>query len=198
MHIEDVRFVGSFKKESQCPKAKRPEFAFIGRSNVGKSSLINMLCNRKGVAKVSNTPGKTQSINYFDIDDKWYLVDLPGYGYARTSKKDRGSWEKMIERYLIVRENLQIAFVLLDIRHELQAIDKEFINWMGENGIPFAIVFTKKDKLKKAQVPVNIERIQKELLKYWNSLPQQFTTSSEKHEGREEILDFIEELSNKF
>ncbi len=198
MHIEEVSFVGSFKKESQCPKDKRPEFAFIGRSNVGKSSLINMLCNRKGVAKVSNTPGKTQSINYFDIDDKWYLVDLPGYGYARSSKKDRSAWEKMIERYLIVRENLQVAFVLIDLRHELQAIDREFINWMGENSIPFCLVYTKMDKLKKAQVKTNIARIQNELLKYWNSLPQQFTTSSEKHIGREEILDFIEELSNKF
>jgi len=198
MHIEEVSFIGSFKKESQCPKEKRPEFAFIGRSNVGKSSLINMLCARKGIAKVSNTPGKTQSINYFDIDEKWYLVDLPGYGYARTSKKDRSGWEKMIERFLVIRENLQVAFVLIDIRHDLQDIDREFINWMGENSIPFNIVFTKKDKLKKAQVKRNVDKIHNELLKYWNSLPQHFITSSEKHEGREEILDFIEELANKF
>jgi len=198
MHIEEVRFIGSFKKESQCPKERKPEFAFIGRSNVGKSSLINMLCNRKGVAKVSNTPGKTQSINYFDIDDQWFLVDLPGYGYARTSKKDRSSWEKMIERYLLIRENLQVAFVLIDIRHELQEIDKEFINWLGENQIPFNIVYTKMDKLKKAQISTNVKKIQSELLKYWNSLPQQFITSSEKHVGREEILNFIKELANKF
>ena len=198
MHIEEVRFVGSFKKESQCPKDRKPEFAFIGRSNVGKSSLINMLCNRKGIAKVSNTPGKTQSINYFEIDDQWYLVDLPGYGYARTSKKDRGSWEKMIERFLLIRENLQVAFVLIDIRHELQEIDKEFINWLGENKIPFNIVYTKMDKLKKAQINTQVSKIQSELLKYWNSLPQQFITSSEKHEGREEILHFIKDLANKF
>jgi len=198
MHIEEVRFVGSFKKESQCPKAEKPEFAFIGRSNVGKSSIINMICNRKGVAKVSNTPGKTQSINYFDIDDQWFLVDLPGYGYARTSKKDRSSWEKMIERYLLIRKNLQVAFVLIDIRHDLQDIDREFINWLGENGIPFSIVYTKMDKLKKSQVETHVNKIQQELLKYWNSLPQQFITSSEKHIGREEILQFIKDLANKF
>ncbi len=198
MEIKEVVFVGSFERESQCPKDMVPEFAFIGRSNVGKSSLINMLCNRKGLAKVSNTPGKTQTINFFRVDYSWHLVDLPGYGYARISKKMRIKWENMIERYLITRPQLQVVFVLLDSRHELQSIDLEFINWLGDRRVPFVIVYTKIDKLKKSQVSENIERIKNEILNYWNSLPEQFVTSSEKRDGRQEILDFIGDLNNNF
>lgn len=198
MEIKDVRFVGSFERESQCPQESIPEYAFIGRSNVGKSSLINMLCNRKGIAKVSNTPGKTQTINFFKVDDSWHLVDLPGYGYAKISKKMRRKWEDMIERYLITRSQLQVVFVLLDSRHDLQSIDLEFMNWLGDRRVPFVIIYTKIDKLKKLQIPINIEKIQKGILQYWNSLPDQFITSSEKKDGRKEILDFIADLNNNF
>ena len=198
MVINEVNFVGSFERESQCPKDGIPEYAFIGRSNVGKSSLINMLCNRKGLAKVSNTPGKTQTINFFKVDESWHLVDLPGYGYAKISKKMRQRWENMIERYLVTRPQLQVVFVLLDSRHELQKIDLEFINWLGERRIPFVIVYTKTDKLKKAQIEEHIEKIRKGLLQYWNTLPDQFVTSSEKKEGRQEILNFIGDLNNNF
>ena len=198
MVINEVNFVGSFERESQCPKDGIPEYAFIGRSNVGKSSLINMLCNRKGLAKVSNTPGKTQTINFFKVDESWHLVDLPGYGYAKISKKMRQRWENMIERYLVTRPQLQVVFVLLDSRHELQKIDLEFINWLGERRIPFVIVYTKTDKLKKAQIEEHIEKIRKGLLQYWNTLPDQFVTSSEKKEGRQEILNFIGDLNNTF
>jgi len=175
-----------------------PEYAFIGRSNVGKSSLINMLCNRKGLAKVSNTPGKTQTINYFKVDSSWHLVDLPGYGYAKISKKMRFRWEKMIEKFLITRSQLQVVFVLLDSRHTLQKIDMEFMNWLGDRRVPFVIVYTKVDKLAKSKVDDNIKKIQNGILNYWNSLPDQFVTSSEKKEGRQEILDFIGDLNNNF
>jgi GTP-binding protein len=198
MVIREIEFVGSFEKESQCPKQNKPEYAFIGRSNVGKSSLINMLCQRKSLARVSNTPGKTQTLNFFDINSEWYLVDLPGYGYAKISKKMRAKWEKMIEYYLVHRPNLQLAFVLLDSRIPLQKIDLEFINWLGSLAIPFAIVYTKTDKLKKLEKKKNIERIRKGLLEYWNSLPDEFITSSETGEGREELLAFITDLNNKF
>jgi len=198
MDIKEVSFIGSFERESQCPQDMVPEYAFIGRSNVGKSSLINMLCNHKGLAKVSNTPGKTQTINFFRVDSAWHLVDLPGYGYAKISKKMREKWEDMIERYLITRPQLQCVFVLVDSRHELQGVDLEFINWLGERRVAFVLVYTKTDKLKKAQVPENVERIQKGLLQYWNSLPDQFVTSSEKKVGRQEILDFIGDLNNNF
>ncbi len=198
MEIKEVDFIGSFERESQCPQDMVPEYAFIGRSNVGKSSLINMLCNRKGLAKVSNTPGKTQTINFFRVDSAWHLVDLPGYGYAKISKKMRIKWENMIERYLITRPQLQVVFVLLDSRHPLQTIDMEFINWLGDRRVAFVLVYTKTDKLKKSQVGANIERIQKGMLNYWNSLPQEFITSSEKKEGRQEILNFIGDLNNNF
>lgn len=199
MNIKDAHFIGSFKSESQCPAPQKPEYAFIGRSNVGKSSLLNMLTNRKSLAKVSNTPGKTQSINYFDMDDSWYLVDLPGYGYARISQKERKKWEDMIEKFLITRSTLQCAFVLIDIRHELQQIDLEFINWLGERMIPFIMVFTKADKLKnERKIGEHVKRINDELLKHWHELPQQFVTSSEDKLGREEILAFIEDLNKKF
>jgi len=198
MEIKEVTFIGSFERESQCPQDVVPEYAFIGRSNVGKSSLINMLCNRKGLAKVSNTPGKTQTINFFRVDDAWHLVDLPGYGYAKISKKMRIKWEKMIERYLITRPQLQVVFVLIDSRHGLQSIDLEFVNWLGERQVPFVLVYTKTDKLKKSKVSENVDRIRQELLQYWNSLPDQFVTSSEKKVGRQEILDFIGDLNNNF
>lgn len=191
MNIKDVEFIASFPKVSACPVDGKPEFAFIGRSNVGKSSLINMLCNRKGMAKVSVTPGKTQLLNYFLINQTWYLVDLPGYGYARLSKEKKAGFGKMIKNYLTLRETLVVAFVLIDVRHELQKIDKEFIDWLGENSVPFCLVYTKADKLGKNQVQSNVMTIRKELLKTWNDLPDQFITSSETKTGREEILSYI-------
>ncbi len=198
MDINEVSFIGSFERESQCPQDMVPEYAFIGRSNVGKSSLINMLCNYKGLAKVSNTPGKTQTINYFKVDSAWHLVDLPGYGYAKISKKMRGKWEDMIERYLITRPQLQCVFVLIDSRHELQKIDLEFINWMGDRRVAFVLVYTKTDKLSSKLVDGHVKKIQDGLLQYWNELPYQFVTSSEKKIGKQEILDYIGELNNNF
>jgi len=198
MDIKEVSFIGSFERESQCPQDMVPEYAFIGRSNVGKSSLINMLCNHKGLAKVSNTPGKTQTINYFKVDSSWHLVDLPGYGYAKISKKMRGKWEDMIERYLITRPQLQCVFVLIDSRHELQKIDLEFVNWMGDRQVPFVIVYTKTDKLSAKLVDGHVKKIQSGLLQYWNELPDQFVTSAEKKVGKQEILDYIGELNNNF
>lgn len=195
MIISDVEFIGSFSAEPQCPKTKLPEYAFIGRSNVGKSSLINMLAGRKEIARVSKQPGKTQLINFFLINQEWHLVDLPGYGYAIISQKKRLEWEKMIDRYLVSRENLQCAFVLLDSRLPLQKIDMEFINSLGERHIPFVLVYTKTDKVPKTKLPTHIKRIKNELLKQWNFLPQQFETSAETGYGREELLAYIEELN---
>ena len=191
----DVQYVGSYISENQCPPSKFPEYAFIGRSNVGKSSLINMLCQRKNLARVSNTPGKTQLLNYFDVNQQWYLVDLPGYGYAKVSKKQRAKFEKMIERFLSVREALQCTFVLLDSRHTLQKIDQEFINWMGANGIPFVIVFTKTDKLKDEELETNINEINQTLLTQWSELPTQFISSAKTKKGRDEILAFIDDIN---
>lgn len=195
MEIHEAAFVGSFDRESICPKDMVPEFAFIGRSNVGKSSLINMLCGRKDIAKVSKTPGKTQLINYFRINNEWNLVDLPGYGFAKISKKKVAAWEKMIEKYLLVRQQLQCAFVLIDIRHPLQTIDSEFIDWMGDRQIPFSIIFTKADKLNNKDIKTHTERITNELLKTWNELPPYFVTSSEKHIGRDELLAYIDKIN---
>jgi len=196
-HLE-VEFVGSYISESQCPPSKLPEYAFIGRSNVGKSSLINMLCQRKNMARVSNTPGKTQLINYFDVNKVWYLVDLPGYGYAKVSKKQRAKFEQMIQRYLSAREALQCTFVLLDSRHPLQQIDQEFINWMGESALPFVIVFTKTDKLKTKELEDNVHTINQTLLQHWDELPQQFVTSAKSKAGREDILSFIAGINQAF
>lgn len=193
MNIKEVEFLASYQKESACPKGDKPEFAFIGRSNVGKSSLINMLCNKKGLAKVSVTPGKTQLINFFDINNTWFLVDLPGYGYARTSKSKKSGFQIMIEQYLSQRSSMVVAFVLIDCRHPLQKIDGEFIEWCGLNSVPFSIVFTKADKLGKNQLASNINAIKKELLKTWNELPQSFITSSETREGRDDILKYIQQ-----
>jgi GTP-binding protein len=195
MVIHEAAFAGSFDRESGCPRPLIPEFAFIGRSNVGKSSLINMLCGRKDIAKVSKTPGKTQLINYFRINNEWNLVDLPGYGFAKISKKKVVAWEKMIEKYLLVRQQLQCAFVLIDIRHPLQSIDGEFIDWMGERQIPFALIYTKADKLNASEVKVHAERINNELLKTWNELPPFFITSSEKSTGRDEVLKYIDGIN---
>lgn len=198
MKITKAEYVSSFVREDACPKGDRPEFAFIGRSNVGKSSLINMITDRKELAKVSKQPGKTQCINYFDINDSWYLVDLPGYGYAKISKKMRAKWKKMIDYYLENRDNLQCAFVLLDSRHELQEIDKEFVGWCGEHGVPIVLVYTKSDKIKSRLVNSNIAKIEKSLLEDWDTLPQSIITSAETGIGKKEILTFIEEILNSY
>ncbi len=192
MNVSDVKFIGSFDRESACPKSELPEFAFIGRSNVGKSSLINMLTGRKKIAKVSSTPGKTQLLNFFEINESWYLVDLPGYGYAKISKYKREEWRKMIARYLETRATLVCTFLLIDSRHELQNIDLDFINYLGEAGLPFVIVYTKSDKVKEIKLSENIQAIEDALLEHWEALPQRFLTSSEKKIGQTEILDFIE------
>lgn len=195
MNIKEITFIGSFPSESKCPKGELPEYAFIGRSNVGKSSLINMICRRKEIARVSKTPGKTQHLNYYLINKSWFLVDLPGYGYAKISKTQRKKWQQMIERYLSQRQNLQCAFVLLDSRHDLQTIDLEFINWLGLARVPFVIIYTKTDKLTKQKVEDNVNKIRQDLLEHWNELPQQFITSSATQVGRDEILNFIEGLN---
>jgi len=192
MKISEVNFIGSFVKESDCPKSDLYEFAFIGRSNVGKSSLINMLTGRKKIAKVSSTPGKTQLLNFFEINDAWYLVDLPGYGYAKSSKKNREKWRIMIERYLETRENLACIFLLIDSRHELQTIDLDFINYLGAARLPFVLVYTKSDKVKEPELLSNIESIENSLRQHWEDLPQRFLTSSTKRIGQTEILGFIE------
>ncbi|MBK9743534.1 MAG: YihA family ribosome biogenesis GTP-binding protein [Saprospiraceae bacterium] len=194
MTIKDVEFVASFPKESACPKDGRPEFAFIGRSNVGKSSLINMLTNKKGLAKVSVTPGKTQLLNFFEINNKWYLVDLPGYGYARASKDKKDTFSKMIRGYLEMRTTLYIAFVLIDIRHPLQKIDQEFLEWCGEKSVPYAIIFTKADKLGKKQIHENVKFIVDELLIPSHELPPYFISSSETKQGKDEILAYIDSI----
>ena len=190
----NAKFVTSNTDFKNCPPAKYPEFAFIGRSNVGKSSLINSLTFHKGLAKTSQTPGKTQLINHFIIDEKWFLVDLPGYGFAKVSKEKRKEFEKMIFDYLIHRENLTCLFVLVDIRLKPQAVDIEFMSRMVEDEIPFYIVFTKSDKLSQKQVNESVELYKNFLLEMWDELPLLFITSAEKHVGREDILKSIDEL----
>ena len=196
MKIKQVKFIGSFPRVEKCPVSDKPEYAFIGRSNVGKSSLINMILERKNIAKVSHTPGKTQLINFFDINESWILVDLPGYGYAKLSKKHRASLEKMIKNYLRDRKSMISAFLLLDSRIPLQQVDLEFANWMGKEGIPFVIVYTKVDKLKGDKKHENLIEIKQGLLEHWEELPEQFVTSSKKKTGRDHILDFIEDLNH--
>lgn len=191
MIINDVQYIASYPKESQCPKDGLPEFAFIGRSNVGKSSLINYITDRKELAKVSKTPGKTKLLNYFLVDESWYLVDLPGYGYAKISKKQRTKWEEMLERYLQVRPTLNCVFLLIDSRIKLQKIDLEFMNWLGEKQIPFVLVYTKIDKLKKSLKEDHLKSIQTDILEHWTELPQQFYSSTVDKVGRDEILEFI-------
>ena len=196
MKITKAEFVTSNTDYKKCPAPTRPEYAFIGRSNVGKSSLINSLCIRKSLAKTSATPGKTQLINHFNINDQWYLVDLPGYGYAKTSKTNRASFAKIITSYIEGRENLTNLFVLVDSRHEPQKIDVEFMAYLATNGIPFSIIMTKMDKLSKEKAQKNIEIYKNILLQDWEELPVMFFSSSETGQGREEILQYIEDINN--
>lgn len=195
MIIKSAEFVISNSDYRKCPDDGRPEYAFIGRSNVGKSSLINMLTNRKGLAMTSSTPGKTLLINHFLINDEWYLVDLPGYGYARRGKESREKLREIIEDYILEREAMTNLFVLVDSRHEAMEIDLEFMEWLGENGVPFAIVFTKTDKLGAGRRGMNIEAYKEKLLESWEELPPIFVTSSEKKQGREELLTYIEQIN---
>ena len=197
MVIKTAEFVKSSGRWQECPEATLPEYAFIGRSNVGKSSLINAMMNHKDLAKTSGTPGKTQLINHFIINEKWYLTDLPGYGYARVSKSLRKDFENLIINYILNRKNLVNLFVLIDSRHTPQKIDIEFIEWCGESGIPFSIVFTKVDKLKPNVVIGNVEKYKEELLKTWEDLPEIYVTSAEKKVGGDEILKFIS-TTNQF
>lgn len=195
MEIKKAEFTLSAPMVSMCPKDNKPEYAFIGRSNVGKSSLINMLTNRKGLAKTSATPGKTLLINHFIINDDWYLVDLPGYGFAKRSKKELQKLEQMISGYILQREQLVNVFLLVDVRLEAQKIDLEFIQWLGDSSVPFAIVFTKADKLSATKVNQNVEAYKKVLSETWEELPLIFVTSSDKKQGRDEVLDYIEEIN---
>ncbi|MCI5706348.1 MAG: ribosome biogenesis GTP-binding protein YihA/YsxC [Odoribacter sp.] len=196
MDIVKAEFVMSNSTVAKCPAPNRHEYAFIGRSNVGKSSLINMLTNNKKLAKTAARPGKTQLINHFLINDSWYMVDLPGYGYARTSEGLRRQFEKMICDYILKRENLICLFVLVDSRHEPQKIDLEFMEWLGENGVPFVMVFTKADKLTTTQRLNCIDNYHRAMLDTWESTPLAFMTSAEKRLGREELLDYIDELNH--
>ncbi len=195
MDIKKAEFCLSAPIVSMCPKDNKPEYAFIGRSNVGKSSLINMLTNNKKLAKTSATPGKTLLINHFIINNEWYLVDLPGYGYAKRSKKEVGKLEQMISGYILQREQLVNVFLLVDVRLEPQKIDLEFIQWLGDSSIPFSIVFTKADKLSAMKVSQQVETYKKVLLETWEELPPVFITSAEKKQGRDEVLDYIDRIN---
>ena len=197
MIIKDAHFIASNTKFDKLPKDNMPEYAFIGRSNVGKSSLINALVQRKGLAKTSSTPGKTIAINHFMVNNSWYLVDLPGYGYAQRSKKSREEWRVMLANYISRRRNLICTFVLVDSRIEPQNSDIGFMEWLGENQVPFCVVFTKADKLSKAELEKNVESYKARLLEDWEELPMVFVTSSESKLGREEILDFIEDQNKE-
>ncbi len=194
--IQKAVFQISCPDVKDCPSSPMPEYAFIGRSNVGKSSLINMLTHNPKLAKTSQKPGKTLLINFFEIDEHWHLVDLPGYGFAQAGKQQRETLRKMIERYCLMREELISLFVLIDCRLQPQAIDLEFMQWLGENGIPFAIVFTKADKVGKGRLSENIDQYKRTLLETWEELPPIFVTSSETHLGEEELLSYITELNN--
>lgn len=195
MEIKTSAFTLSAPRESMCPKDNKPEYAFIGRSNVGKSSLINMLCNHKGLAKTSATPGKTLLINHFIINNEWYIVDLPGYGFAKRSKKVQQELERMITGYILQRKQLVNVFVLVDIRHEQQKVDREFVDWLGTSLIPFCIVFTKADKLSAAKAKENAKAWMDKLLDTWEELPPYFITSAEKKTGKEEVLDYIGQIN---
>jgi GTP-binding protein len=191
MEIKEARFLMSNSKVEQCPAPMLPEFAFIGRSNVGKSSLINMLTMRKSLAKVSGTPGKTQLVNHFLVDESWYLVDLPGYGYAKVAKTVKSTFGKIITDYVEQRTNLECLFVLIDIRHEPQKGDLEFFRYLGEHGIPFTIIFTKADKLKPGAIANHVKQYGDEMLKEWSELPDMLVSSSLSRAGRSEIIDYI-------
>ena len=198
MHIKSAEFLVSNSNVAKCPKNKMPEYAFIGRSNVGKSSLINMLTDRKNLAKTSGRPGKTQLINHFVINQTWYLVDLPGYGYARVSKKVKKEFQKFITQYFEEREQLVSAFVLIDCRHEPQPIDREFMQYLGEKQIPFSIIFTKADKLKPKALERNIEHYKQELLAgAWAEMPDYFISSATNSTGKDEILDYIDAINEQ-
>ena len=195
MIIKSAEFEISNSTVSKCPDSSLPEYAFIGRSNVGKSSLINMLTGRNGLAKTSSTPGKTMLINHFLINGEWYIVDLPGYGYARRGKESRDELRRMIEGYVLGRQQMTNLFILVDSRHEPQKIDLEFMEWCGENGVPFSIVFTKMDKLGKVVGGRHVAEYKKQLLETWEELPPIFETSSEDGRGRDELLDYIEQIN---
>ena len=196
MNVGHAEFVMSNAEVAKCPKSHLPEYAFIGRSNVGKSSLINMLCNRKGLAKTSSRPGKTQLINHFLINKKWHLVDLPGYGYARVSKTQKKVFQKFVTDYFLKRTELISAFLLIDIRHEPQPVDLDFFKWLGEHRIPFSIVFTKADKIKSGTIKKRINNYFDELKKDWEELPPHFITSALKGNGKVELLGYIQEINN--
>ena len=198
MIIKTAEFVISNTKLELCPEPNKPEYAFIGRSNVGKSSLINYITDNKKLAKTSGRPGKTQLINHFIINDEWYLVDLPGYGYAQTSKTNRQKWEAFISDYILHRENLMNLFVLIDSRLPAQKIDLEFMEWLGEKGIPFSIVFTKTDKLTSSKLNKNLLAYKKEMLKAWEEMPINFTTSATGKMGKEPILNYIEQINQAY
>jgi GTP-binding protein len=195
MEVKEAVFVKSSSNLAECPSDNKPEYAFIGRSNVGKSSLINMLTNRKKLAKTSGTPGKTQLINHFLIDESWYIVDLPGFGYAKVSKGDRKTFQQIITGYLGKRDNLVCVFLLIDARHEPQKIDLEFMRWLGENRVPFVIVFTKIDKCTSNELNKNLTKYKRRLLVDWESLPPIFTSSATGRIGRAELLDYINKLN---
>lgn len=198
MKITSAEFVMSNSDVAKCPKEPLPEYAFIGRSNVGKSSLINMLVDQKHLAKTSGRPGKTQLINHFKINNNWFLVDLPGYGYARVSKKDKKTFQKYITDYFLKRKQLVCGFVLVDIRHDPQPIDLEFMEWLGSNGIPFGLIFTKADKLKEGAIQNHVQNYLNQLLETaWEEVPPYFITSSSKHLGKEELLQYIGEINNQ-
>ncbi len=195
MNITSAEFVISNTDFRKCPESKLPEYAFIGRSNVGKSSLINMLTNKKGLAMTSSKPGKTLLINHFLINNNWHLVDLPGYGYATTGKKMREQLKSIIEDYILMREQLTALFLLIDVRHEPQKIDLDFMEWLGENAVPFSVVFTKMDKLSNQRAKESVKVYIEALKEQWEELPPIFTTSSEKRVGRDELLNYIEEIN---
>lgn len=198
MIIKTAEYLQSEVDWRKCPTPNLPEYAFIGRSNVGKSSLINMLVNRKSLAKTSSKPGKTQTINHFLINKNWYLVDLPGYGFAKTSKTNRAKWGKMISDYVLLRENLQVVFVLADARLEPQQIDIDFINNLGEKGVPFAIIFTKTDKVSSGKAISNIQKMKNKLAETWEELPTIMKSSAISGAGKDEILDFIDQINEQF
>lgn len=198
MIIHTAKFVMSNTEVESCPLPDKPEYAFIGRSNVGKSSLINMLTNQKKLAKISVKPGKTQLINHFIINGEWYLVDLPGYGFAKTSKENRRKWSVFIEKYLLTRENLLNIFILLDSRHEPQKIDIEFMSWCAENNLAFSMVFTKTDKLSFGELQKNLTVYKNQMLKFWEELPPIFVTSSVSKDGREDVLNNIKNINKLF
>ena len=198
MIIKNIEFIQSTDDWKKCPEPNLPEYAFIGRSNVGKSSLVNMLGNNKSLAKTSSKPGKTQTINHFFVNKEWYLVDLPGYGYATISKTMRENWVKMIESYLINRDNLQLVFVLVDTRVEPQQKDVDFINNLGELGIPYCIVFTKSDKVSKSKLTEHVNKFLDKMLESWDELPPHFISSANTGAGKEEILNYIEEINSQY